>query len=140
MRGAADNLATGVAIGGVCAFLWAAGSLAVSAIQWAFAPPACPVINAEPGELVQPHINVVSIDNCPPCEALEATLEPTLAEYRCPFSVGWIKHGDGGQIGWEYPTVIGVVRFEEVSRFTGMRPEPELRAFLDDLVDRAQPR
>lgn len=78
-------------------------------------------------------------DWCPPCRALTPVLERMAAAMSGAVRLAKVEVDDNMHLAGRYglrgfPTVILFVAGEEAGRFSGYRPESQVRAFLDALA------
>ncbi len=78
-------------------------------------------------------------DWCGPCRVLTPILEKLVPTYNGGVLLAKVEADENMRLAGAYqlrgfPTVLLFVRGVEVGRFSGARPESQVRAFLDELV------
>jgi len=77
---------------------------------------------------------------CPPCRALTSVLERLVEAAGGAVRLAKVEVDDNMHLAGRYglrgfPTVILFLRGQEAGRFSGFKPESQVRGFLDDLLD-----
>ncbi len=81
---------------------------------------------------------------CPPCHALTPVLERVTASYHGDVLLAKVEADDNMKLAGRYqlrgfPTVILFYQGEERGRFSGARPEPFVRDFIEDALPEHEP-
>ncbi|UCH53463.1 MAG: thioredoxin fold domain-containing protein [Pseudomonadota bacterium] len=81
---------------------------------------------------------------CPPCHALTPVLERVTVSYRGDVLLAKVEADENMRLAGRYqlrgfPTVILFYRGSEVSRFSGAKPEPFVRDFIEDALPLTEP-
>jgi thioredoxin 1 len=79
-------------------------------------------------------------DWCPPCRALTPVLERLAGEYGGVVRLAKVEVDDNMHLAGRYglrgfPTVILFIQGKEAGRFSGFKPESQVRDFIDDLLE-----
>ncbi len=82
---------------------------------------------------------------CGPCRILKPVLEKLAEEFNGQFRLAKIDSDENPRLAGQFkvrgiPTVVAIVDGQEVGRFSGARPEGEVRKFLQDLIPSAADR
>lgn len=81
---------------------------------------------------------------CPPCHALTPVLERVTASYHGDVLLAKVEVDDNMKLAGRYqlrgfPTVILFYQGREVGRFSGAKPEPFVRDFIEDSLPGHEP-
>jgi putative thioredoxin len=81
---------------------------------------------------------------CPPCHALTPVLERVTASYHGDVLLAKVEVDDNMKLAGRYqlrgfPTVILFYQAHEVGRFSGAKPEPFVRDFIEDSLPEHEP-